>query len=242
MIWTPSTDYRYAFKKGMRGTDVAALQLNLKAVVVDGVFGSRTDARVREYQLAEGLTEDGIAGYATQSALCKNLSGPASKARALPAGFLASLMVNESGFYVAAVSRHPSDEGIDVGAYQRSSGKALGSQDFYASAYDVAASAGAAAADARALHDKVPTDPAPSRYYEELAGGVRDRFAWQMAALNHNWPAAAQNIPRKGHATSSAATDDEPASWVEAATAGRLHTPREWVMAYVQKATVFVNW
>jgi len=243
MIWLPTTDYRMAFKKGMKGTDVAALQLNLKNIAVDGDFGPATDARVREYQRAHALVEDGIAGGATQTLMCKKLSAAAADASGLPAGFLPSLIVNESGFYLAAVSRHPSDAGLDVGAYQRSSGHSPGDQTFYAAAYDVGSSATVAAHAAKKLHDDTYSAPvASSRYYTELAGGNADKFAWQMAALNHNWPAAAASIPKNGYATSGVSGDDSPSEWVEKASNGRLHTAREWVMSYVERATVFVQW
>lgn len=241
MLWNPSVDYRMAFKEGMQGTDVAALQLNLKGIAVDGNFGPATKARVLEYQGAHSLVQDGVAGGVTQTLLCKKHSAGAAKAYGVPRGFLPSLMVNESGFYLAAVSPHLSDGGLDVGAYQRSTGSQPGSQTFYANAYDVELSAGAAAVDAKGLHDHVPTAVYPSRYYDELADGEQDKFAWQMAALNHNWKTAAYNIPRKGYAVGAAA-DDDPAQWIVDVTRGRLHTPREWCMAYVEKATVFVTW
>jgi peptidoglycan hydrolase-like protein with peptidoglycan-binding domain len=61
---------------GSRGQDVRALQDALNYQIrrgtplkVDGVFGSKTDARVREFQKAAGLVVDGIAGAKTQAAL-----------------------------------------------------------------------------------------------------------------------------------------------------------------------------
>ena len=46
----------------------------------DGVFGSKTDAALREYQKANGLTVDGVAGDATLVALGINASGSAAMA------------------------------------------------------------------------------------------------------------------------------------------------------------------
>ena len=61
-------------RKGMRGWDVAALQFLLASRGYgpggyDGGFGPNTDAAVRRYQSAAGLTADGLAGPATLGAL-----------------------------------------------------------------------------------------------------------------------------------------------------------------------------
>ena len=61
-------------KKGCKGEDVRALQILLNGRGyscgnADGDFGSKTDAAVRNYQKAKGLTQDGIAGKNTMSSL-----------------------------------------------------------------------------------------------------------------------------------------------------------------------------
>jgi len=62
-------------KQGDKGLAVAALQHNLKAaygytsLAVDGIFGAKTAAAVRDFQERFKLTADGIAGPATWSAL-----------------------------------------------------------------------------------------------------------------------------------------------------------------------------
>ncbi len=62
-------------KKGVTGDDVGALQtlLNSKGafplLVVDGIFGSRTYAAVKTFQLASGCAVDGIVGKETSAAL-----------------------------------------------------------------------------------------------------------------------------------------------------------------------------
>lgn len=56
-------------KKGSRGTDVTALQLALGIKPADGIFGSGTEAAVKDFQKEHGLTADGIVGPATWRAV-----------------------------------------------------------------------------------------------------------------------------------------------------------------------------
>lgn len=61
-------------KIGSRGETVRALQILLSGRgyscgSIDGAFGAKTDAAVKKYQKANGLTADGIAGKKTMSAL-----------------------------------------------------------------------------------------------------------------------------------------------------------------------------
>lgn len=56
-------------KLGSRGEDVRKLQELLKGLTVDGVFGAKTDAAVRAFQIANGLKADGIVGIKTWTAL-----------------------------------------------------------------------------------------------------------------------------------------------------------------------------
>lgn len=59
----------YNLRKGDRGQEVKNLQSRLCGLEADGIFGSKTDAAVRDYQSAKDLAVDGIAGKATQTAL-----------------------------------------------------------------------------------------------------------------------------------------------------------------------------
>jgi len=65
---------------GERGWDVAAIQFLLRKHgsspgTIDGGFGPNTDAAVRRFQGAHGLTVDGIVGSATLGALQHGSSG-----------------------------------------------------------------------------------------------------------------------------------------------------------------------
>lgn len=56
-------------KVGSKGQEVKRLQSLLGKITVDGSFGAGTEARVKEYQTATGLTADGVVGWETQVAL-----------------------------------------------------------------------------------------------------------------------------------------------------------------------------
>lgn len=61
-------------KRGSTGDEVRWLQETLSALgyscgTADGIFGTKTEAAVRRFQAAQGLTVDGIAGVNTRAAL-----------------------------------------------------------------------------------------------------------------------------------------------------------------------------
>lgn len=65
----PAPAPRRTLRKGMSGTDVAAVQAQLGKIAVSGNFDSQTDARVREFQQVHGLRADGEVGPLTWAAL-----------------------------------------------------------------------------------------------------------------------------------------------------------------------------
>lgn len=239
--WAPKIPYRFVLKKGMTGFEVAALQLNL-GIDVDGDFGDKTKEVVAAWQKSKNLIVDGIAGGQTQMSLCVQLSTPATRTYNLPGGLLRSIVASECGGYIGAIGPHPSDSGYDIGPYMISTGSSeLQTQEFYENAFNITHTSQVVADRARDFHDGMP-NPVPSKYLIELADGDTDVFRWQMTVLNHNWPAAAHHIPRRGSVYSTPGTDDQPQQWIITATGGRLETPREWVHFQVEKKTVYVRW
>lgn len=226
-------DYRRAFKKGMIGTDVAALQINLE-VPADGIFGSQTRQAVMKFQTAAKITIDGIAGLITQQHIIIARSREAASSYSLPKGMLRSLASNESGFAVAAFTDHPSDQGIDVGAFQRSSGGIhLPSQSWLHNAYDARYMADMAGGGLRHQFERF----LPAPYV------TSERKAWELAVLTHNWPEAAENLAFLGRVYDDPkVSDDAPQPWIEKVTNGRLHSAAEWIAAYIARSTTYVVW
>ncbi len=231
--------WHYELEKGMQGTEVAALQINL-GLVEDGVFGKQTENKVKAWQTDHNLTSDGVVGAKTFQSIVVELSTPAARKYNLPVGLAKSISFAESNFIVGASGPHPSDAGWDIGAYMISSGESFPSQDFIRESFDVKKASEKACGWLREARDRV-TDVVESQYVYDLANANIGMFKWQMAVLSHNWPYAAQNIPRRGHIFNDPAQDDKPAAWIEQVTNYRLHTPREWVVNYVRKSTKFVD-
>jgi peptidoglycan hydrolase-like protein with peptidoglycan-binding domain len=234
VTWTPAPNYRYAVKNGMNGVDVWAIQQNLVAVgynlTADGAFGPITEKAVRDFQTGQRLDVDGVCGPASQRALCLTLSDGPSRNSRLPDGLLKGLMANESGFIIPAYSPHPTGGGFDLGPYQQAFPPAVKNDTNYAAAYNAKAMATQTAAEMRKQKD----------IFRKAPKVKDDKYAWQLAALNHNWPAAAYGLANQGSIFSDPKQDTQPAAWVESASGGALHTPREWCSAYIAKACVFV--
>jgi Putative peptidoglycan binding domain len=225
----------------MVGTDVAALQINLP-LGVDGNFGARTEAAVKNFQDDHSLVVDGIAGVLTQRAVIRCACSVPQKQQRLPSGMLMSIASNESGFAVAAYTAHPDGSGFDLGPFQRSF-EGPGTQSAYSFAYSAEAMGGQTAERLRERRDHYGNPwPVDSWYVDHLAEGRHGRFAWQLAVLAHNWPEAADNLFRLGSVHEDPRDDLSPAAWIEKATGGRLKNAREWVCAYIERSTVYVQW
>jgi hypothetical protein len=236
-------------RKGDDGQAVAALQLNLRNVDVDGAFGPLTEQSVMDWQKGNGLVVDGIAGYVTQRSIVVRRSQPSSLAHGLPTGFLKSKAAQESSFCLASCGPHPSDWGFDLGAYALSIGPNTMSdtQDSFLLGFDAGRMADRAGSSARTYYNDRSDDKFvlnPNWYGEELAvGSYRPVvFGWQLTALDWNWPYAAKNLATIGSVYIDPARDDQPQSWIISASGGRLSTPRQWVLDYTTRATASVDW
>lgn len=226
----PWGDGRRAYRQGDDSWAVVPLQAALNRfgnqLALDGAFGPMTGGVVRAFQKHRGLVADAIAGARTQERLCISLSTAPARDEGLPVGLLRGLVENESSYMLAAFTPHPSGDGFDLGVYQDAY-EGAGTQDAYLHSLDVQGMAEQTAREIRGRHD---------RY---RGGGAGERLAWECAALGHNWPVAADRMAKGRDPAPNA---DSPAAWVEVASGGRLHTPREWANAYVARATRYVVW
>ncbi len=80
---TTTTETSVTLLAGSEGRQVRLLQASLGDVKVDGMFGPETEAAVRAFQSARGLTVDGVAGPQTFAALRADASDTVSVATAL---------------------------------------------------------------------------------------------------------------------------------------------------------------
>lgn len=250
--WVP-TNYSFGELGDIRlrdtGTKVAALQTNLGAIAVDGSFGDSTRKRVKQWQRVHGLGDDGVAGYKTQRSIAVARSQAAATEHGTPPGFLKGKIQQESNFYLAAFSQHPSDWGYDIGAYQESIGPYGDPDDqfHFELGYTVSRMADLAASSAKAEHDRLSDDywvVHEGWYGDAMQIGSTYRpwvYAWQLAALSWNWPSAVFNLSHSGTVYKTAGMDDAYQQWIVTASGGRLTTARQWVLEYMTKATAFCS-
>lgn len=248
MLLTPSTSYRRAFKEGMRGWDVAVLQIVLNShragnMAVDGVFGVRTKEVVIQEQQNHHLEEDGIAGNQFQRALCITEAGRAEATLAVPRGMLRGLIEGESGYMLAATTSVYANGTYDLGALQNNT--PVGNQVEIERAFNLRQSCRDAAVT---LVDS----------YQSFYGrpGARDaRRAWELAVCNHNWPAAAANLARgltdwtywvwetrSGQRVKVSYRFTEPAPWIKNIGVAGVDSGKEWVEHYIHSKLLYVRW
>jgi peptidoglycan hydrolase-like protein with peptidoglycan-binding domain len=219
----------------------------------DGYFGSRTEDAVRRYQANRDLGADGIAGPATQKRIVQGWINSANKAVDTKDGLLDGFAEGEGGWLLAPVNWSVAG-GVDVGAVQNRvydlSGttvwstqngvptegllaKVIFDPNKVQSALDTKSRIFALARDLKSRRDT----------YFNLAGTKypytrgNDKRSWQLAALYHNWPSAAELLAKGG------TLPDKEAPWVPQSLRDKgVNTYKEWADHYIAQVTKYVTW
>lgn len=227
----------------------------------DGYFGERTEQAVKSYQSRRGLTADGVAGPATQKRMIVGWKNQAEDSGGVIEGLLDGFCEAEGGWLLAPVNWTVAG-GVDVGAVQNRVYDLSITTD---SEWDNNLVNGVPnqtlldkvvfdpnriedVLDAKLMINNLGVDLLRRRnaYYKGTnnIGSViypytkgNNRRAWEMSALYHNWPYAANLIASGGHLS------DKEAPWVPQALKDQgINTYAEWADYYVDKVTKYVVW
>lgn len=192
------------FKLGREGWPVIACQIAINShfatppLTLDGVFGPHTQQAAKEVQAACHVTVDGVLGPESQEAFVKAKCKHAEKSTT-PAGLLAGLCNIESSYSWPCVSPLNSNGTHDYGVTQWSLANPDTAQ--LRAAFNPDTSAHTLAGEVRGFRNA---------FLGMSAVGSGQR-AWELAALAHNWPAAAYAL-----AEGNAAWLDQPEAWLTA--------------------------
>lgn len=111
-VITPTPVTQITLRIGSKGNGVSALQLRLKelgyyAGIVDGLFGTGTAKTVTQFQRANGLSADGVAGPKTLEKLYSSNYVPSATAAptATPAPAVTQLQVGDQGTAVKTMQK-----------------------------------------------------------------------------------------------------------------------------------------
>ena len=216
------------FKRGDQGWPVIACQLALNThykaprLVLDGFFGPNSEQVAIEVQAALGIGQDGIVGPLTQERFVKAKCKHAEKG-VTPAGLLAGSCNIESSYQLACVSELNDNGTHDVGTTQMSIPWPAHESPLLL-AFNPDASAHLLAGEMSGFHKAVLAKVSAQR-------------SWELAALNHNWPAAAAAL---AHGASGEAWLDKPFAFT---TAKGYATGLAYANHYIDVATAQVeNW
>jgi peptidoglycan hydrolase-like protein with peptidoglycan-binding domain len=200
----------------MKGEDVYALQTALNelltaSLVTDGALGPMTSNAIKDLQKAFAITVDGLAGPATQAAICKWLSAPAQARLGLPEDLMYGQTMLESGCRLGNYSPLRPNGTYDAGVVQRNTQYTPPVEGF-----NVPVSI-----EALAEHTK--------KYYTEFYG-VAGRRRWELAAGAWNAPAFACYI-----------ANEEGAHVPRGQCAAPNATARAKLEDYMANATVYMR-
>lgn len=239
----PTSSYRRAFKRGMTGWDVGALQIGLNShrpdkteLTIDGDFGAVTHARVVAEQKAYGLVQDGVAGLMTQRAMLLDIARQAEIRFDVIALLLKGLIEGEAGYMLAATTALYGNGTRDLGAVMRNT--LMTEQAAVRAAFFIRDQIIKTARDIRNQHDSYVGD----------RGIPTDRKAWETAILYHNWQAAAAQVAAgtfDGWRYTSRNVRygvDDPAPWIIEIGVSGVVTARQWCKHYIESKTLYVSW
>ena len=170
----------------LRGWDVYALQKAIKhvvpgTIVADGIFGFKTDKKLKRAQRLLGLHDDGISGPSTNRAFCEKFLRD-HHLPGLPTELFKGMVEYESSFLLGNYSAINSDGSQDMGVVMRNS--KYHQPEFAFNPY----------ASIRLLIDTVG-----ARYQEYVGYGVRSKDeCLRLAAGSWNAPSWATRLAQGG--------------------------------------------
>jgi len=225
IMQTPPTSTKYSFKKGDIHQGVWAVQRGLNSLDwlnaplgEDGTFGEGTDAAVKLWQEAVGLSADGIFGPQSQARFLRSCIVRTDAGTKVPKGLVEGICQGESGNYIAAVNVSVAG-GTDCGFTQRRVYEPYEEpavQRAFDSLYQV----------------NLLVNSLYNRYNVYLAKSAvaqrsdKTEYAWRLATLYHNWPYGADRLA-SGNALSS-----QTANWAPASVPDWAKTFAGWAKYY----------
>jgi hypothetical protein len=238
-----------SLRRGDSGHAVWALQINLNtwsssealepALSEDGLFGGRTDRRVRTFQRRNGLTIDGVAGPLTQRKLAiVLLHRLVQETWGVTVTQILHGLVELESAYIVGATNCVTPGGIDCGWLQIRVTGAQGDDPKYHNAF----------AAASAFTDRAEIIRERFDRYSKM-NQLGNEYNWQNAALAHHWPAAAEQRARGIKAfnewryTADGTTYgvDDPAEWIVKYQIPGVKTARQLVEFYIGKTTQYVT-
>lgn len=256
------TAYSYSRKDYENSSHIGvwAIQRYL-GLTEDGYFGPKTEEKVKLLQKATKLTVDGIAGPATQGKIIKLCVPAGEEINLLPSGILNGIATGEGGNLIAPVA-WGSPGGVDCGPLQYRVYDLRGQGAPWRLAYDSKGNPTGPTGElwAAARFDKTKIEQAFStksvfiklgadlrkakeKFYsrepksdQKYSPYQRHRRSWQLAVLDHNWPAGADRL------SYGYALPDREADWVPAAVKAKgVNTWAEWANYYINTMTQGVD-
>lgn len=175
----------YTSKLGKFGWPIIAHQNAMNShfsspvLALDGLFGPKTEQVAKEVQTASKVTADGVVGPETQEAFVRAKCKHAEK-ETTPPGLLIGINNIESSYQWACVSPLNDNGTHDIGTTQTSLFWPATSANLLA-AFNPDYANHALAHELRGV-------------WKVFATKVSTRRGWELAALNHNWPVAAEKL------------------------------------------------